>query len=151
MTHIIIFNLALLIACFYALWAGGAPERAAAAIFLSAAVCTFSLPHLSSARIAPQLAAIDALTLIALTLVALKANRYWPIYESALQLLTFAIHGVKIYQPDMPHWMYFGANGKLAYPTLILLAVGVLRHRERVARFGVDRPWSTSPNSVASH
>ena len=145
MTHILVFNLALLGATLYAFWRGGSPERATAAVFLVAAVASFLLPHTGTRSIEPLLAAIDALTWFALTAIALKANRFWPMYQSALLLLTLAVHGVKIYQPGFPHWMYISTNGKLAYPTLILLAIGVVRHRQRLAQFGVDRPWSTSP------
>ena len=88
------------------------------------------------------LLAIDIVTLLALVAIALTANRYWPLYVAALQLLTIAIHGVKAYDAQLPQWMYISANGKLAYPTLILLVAGVVRHRKRLGEWGRDPDWS---------
>ena len=143
MTHILVFNLILVAACLYAFWAGGAPERATALVFLIAATASYLRPYTGSNAAEPQLALIDALTLVALTIIAVKANRFWPMYQSALQLLTLAIHGVKLVHPGLAHWMYINAYGKLAYPTLALLAIGVLRHRRRIVVFGSDRDWSS--------
>ena len=50
--------------------------------------------------------------------------------------------GVKAIQPALVPWMYAGASGKIAYPMLVLLAVGAVRHRKRVLRFGSDPDWS---------
>ena len=88
------------------------------------------------------LSAIDLVTLVALAAIAARADRFWPLYVSALQLLTLGIHGVKAYQPALVHWMYGGASGKIAYPMLALLAVGVLRHRRRLTQHGSDPDWS---------
>ncbi|TPG11984.1 hypothetical protein [Sphingomonas oligophenolica] len=153
MTHIYVFNIALFAACGYAFWCGGSPERLTAAVFLIAAAASYARPDGALDRVQLSLLAIDVATLAGLVVIALMSNRFWPLYVSALQLLTLAIHGVKAYEPDLPYWMYVSANGKLAYPTLILLTIGVLRHRERVARSGVDRAWSSaiSRNCLPEH
>ncbi len=142
MTHILVFNLVLIVACGYALWVGGAPERVAALVFAGAAAASYAVPYSGFHVVEAPLFVIDLLTLIALALIALAANRFWPLYVTALQLLTVAVHAVKAYQPTLAFWMYGGAVGKMAYPTLVLLAIGVIRHRNRVARFGDDRAWS---------
>ena len=144
MTNIIVFNLILAATCGYALVVGGAPERAAALVFVTAAVVTFLIPNDDYQSVASAVLLIDFCTFVAMTAIALKANRFWPLYESSLLLITLAVHGVKAYQPTFAYWMYHGAVGKMAYPTLILLVVGVLRHRRRVAAYGADRDWSHS-------
>ncbi len=153
MTHILVFNLVLIIACAYALWVGGAPERATALVFVGAAAASYAVPYSGFHIVEAPLFLIDLLTLLALVLIALAANRFWPLYVAAIQLLTVAVHAVKAYQPALAFWMYGGAIGKMAYPTLILLTIGVLRHRERVARFGADRAWSSaiSRNCLPEH
>lgn len=142
MIHIYVFNICLVLACAYAFWRGGGPERSTAAIFLIAATATFWRPDALRDDVQAVLLAIDIVTLLSLVAIALTANRYWPLYVAALQLLTIAIHGVKAYDDQLPQWMYISANGKLAYPTLILLAIGAMRHHHRILRHGSDRGWS---------
>lgn len=145
MTHVILFNLLLFAACGYAFWAGGAPERWTAAVFVFGATATAFLPfqqRLSYHAVFLPLLAVDAAMLLGLTGIALRANRFWPLYVSALHMLTLAIHGVKAFQPSLVPWMYAGASSKIAYPMLVLLAIGALRHRDRITRLGSDRDWS---------
>ena len=145
MTHILVFNLVLFGACLYALAAGGAPERWTAAVFLGGALMTFLLPfqpNVSYHTVHLRILAVDCLVLLGLVGIALRADRFWPLYVSALHLLTIAIHGVKALDPTLVPWMYAGASAKIAYPMLVLLALGVIRHRHRLALFGSDRDWS---------
>ena len=145
MTHVIFFNIVLFGACAYALAAGGAPERWTAAVFLVGAAMTFALPfqpNVSYHSVHLMILAVDCGVLLGLVGIALRADRFWPLYVSALHLVTIAIHGVKALQPDLVPWMYAGASAKIAYPMLVLLAIGALRHRHLLARFGSDRDWS---------
>ena len=142
MTHILVFNLLLCVACLYALTRGGAPERLTAGVFLIAACASYYAPFSRFREVEIALSAIDLATLVALAAIAARADRFWPLYVSALQLLTLAIHGAKAYQPDLVHWMYGGASGKIAYPMIVLLAIGVLRHRQRLSTLGRDPDWS---------
>ena len=144
MTYVYLFNAALLAACLYALWAGGAPERATALVFIVAAALSYVVPYQRFHAVELPLLLVDICALAALTAIALIANRYWTLYVAAIQLLTVAIHAVKAYEPALAFWMYNGVSSRLAYPLLILLAVGVARHRERLVRQGRDRPWSIS-------
>ncbi|GAA0677275.1 hypothetical protein FHT00_002511 [Sphingomonas insulae] len=140
-----LFNLLLFGACGYAFWAGGAPERWTAAVFVLGGIATSVLPfqqRLSYHSVFWPLLSVDAAMLVVLIGIALRANRFWPLYVSALHLITIAIHGVKAFQPDLVPWMYAGASSKIAYPMLMLLAIGAWRHRHRLNRFGSDRDWS---------
>jgi hypothetical protein len=142
MTHIIVFNLLLGAACLYAFVRGGAPERLTAAVFAIAACASYYAPYSRYREVELALFAIDLVTLLALATIAARADRYWPLYVSALQLLTLAIHGAKAYEPGLVHWMYGGASGKIAYPMILLLAIGVFRHRRRLIEVGRDPDWS---------
>lgn len=142
MTHILVFNALLIAACGYAAIAGGAPERATAAVFLVAAAATYVAPYRHFHQIEMLLFFIDLAALVALATIAARADRFWPLYVSALQLLAIGIHGVKAYQPGLVNWMYGGASGKIAYPMIALLAIGVLRHRRRLQHLGTDPDWS---------
>lgn len=145
MTHVFVFNVLLAASCLYALWAGGAPERLTALTFVLGAAATFVLPFQrgqSYYSVHWLILAIDAIMLIGLLAIAARADRFWPLYVSALHIITLGIHGAKAFQPTLVPWMYAGASSKIAYPMLVLLALGVLRHRYRLSRFGSDPDWS---------
>ena len=145
MTHVILFNAVLLVACAIAFAIGGAPERWTAIVFLAGAMATFILPfrhHESWHSVHLEVLLVDVIVLCGLVGVALRADRFWPLYVSALHLITIAIHGVKAFQPALVPWMYAGASGKIAYPMLALLTIGAWRHRHRLAQYGRDRDWS---------
>jgi hypothetical protein len=146
MIHILLFNAVLVIACGYALIVGGAPERLTAATFLLGAAATFAVPfqpRQSFYAVHGVILAIDVVMLAVLVAIALRADRYWPLYVSSLHLITIAIHGVKAYEPTLVPWMYAAASAKIAYPMLLLLLIGAVRHRDRRVRFGSDPDWSS--------
>lgn len=144
MTHIYVFNLIQGLVCLYALTMGGWPERATAVILLCASVATIALPFdpTTSFRTVETMELVVDLTLMAgLMVIALLANRFWPLWLAAFHLLAVAVHGVKGFDAALVPWMYAAAGGKLAYPMIALLAMGVLRHRWRLARYGQDPDW----------
>lgn len=145
MTHVLLFNVVLLAACGFAFVLGGAPERWIALVFLAGAIATFLLPfehHESFHSVHVRVLCVDLGVLIGLMAITLYADRYWPLYVSALHLIGIAIHGVKAIQPSLVPWMYAGASGKIAYPMLVLLAIGAWRHRQRLIAYGSDPDWS---------
>ena len=131
MTHVLFFNALLVLVCGYAFRAGGAPERWTAAVFIVGAAATFVAPFYNAlrpyAQVEPMLLAVDVLMLAGLVGIALRADRFWPLYVSALHIIAIAIHGVKAFEPDLVPWMYAGASGKIARGILQL----VLSHAER--------------------
>lgn len=145
MTHIYVFNFLQGLVCLYALTLGGWPERATAVILLCASVATVALPFdptTSFHRVETLELVVDLTLMAGLMAIALLANRFWPLWLAALHLLAVAIHGVKGFDTALMPWMYAAAGGKLAYPMILLLATGVLRHRIRLARYGNDPDWT---------
>ena len=145
MLHVVLFNFALVVTCAYAWAAGGQPERLTALLLLAGCAATFALPfhhHRSYRDFEVAAFAVDLVALVGFAAVAARANRYWPLWFTAVQLLTIAVHGVKGYQPDLMPAVYAAVVGKLAYPMLLILAVGVLRLRERERRHGRVADWS---------
>ena len=142
MTHVLIFNFVLFSVSLFAFIAGGMPERATAVVFLTAATASFVVLRDHALAFDVKLVWIDIATFASLVAIAVRANRFWPLYISALQLLTVGVHGAKLYDPQLADWMWIGASSKLAYPTLILLTIGIVRHRQRIDVFGSDRDWS---------
>ncbi|MDQ0252226.1 energy-converting hydrogenase Eha subunit C [Sphingomonas kyeonggiensis] len=140
-----IVYLALLVGCcLYALARGGTPERAAVGILVSAVAATILSPAAGSHRfyqLELNLLVIDGTLFLAMTVLALKAQRYWPMWLAAVKLNTVVTH-LLILSPTLPPWSYAIANAAWSYPSPLLIAIGAVRHRQRLKRYGADPAWS---------
>lgn len=156
MIHVLLFYLVLLVACGYAGLRGGAPERIAAGILVAGTIATWCVGIAARGYSGGQfhqqefgILAVDTVMLLALVALALAADRYWPLWLSALQAFGVVAHVAKALAPDILAWVYLTAHAFSAYPGLILLALGTGRHRRRLIRTGFDPSWSTfSPSSI---
>jgi len=137
----------LALACLYALARGGAPERIGAAIFLVGAILSTAAISSGSARfISVELGVVvvDLVMLAALLALALRAERFWPLWVTALHIIGTAGHAVKAVDPAVMRLGYAFAMAFWSYPMLLILAGATWCHRRRLARFGTDRSWSAS-------
>jgi hypothetical protein len=87
---------------------------------------------------------VDAVCLVAFLVLALRANRFWPLWVAGLQLIGTAGHAVKLADPEIIRRAYQIVLVFWSYPMLLLIVLGTWRHQQRLARFGVDRSWSSS-------
>ncbi len=74
--------------------------------------------------------------------LALVADRFWPMWLAALQLVAVASHGIRAYDPTLPPLGYWLIAGKIAYPMLMVLLLGTLRHRQRKFRGFPEYSWT---------
>ena len=130
----------------YALWRGGGPERAVAILLLLATGATIvvrpSGPLFDDVETGVLL--VDGALFLGLLAVAVRAERYWPLWMTALQGIALAGHGAKAVNPYVIPFTYAILLAFWAYPMLALLAVGTWRHRRRLRKFGTDRSWTRS-------
>jgi hypothetical protein len=144
MTYLIFFPLFLL--CYgYAMWFGGAPERFVAAIFYLGVTFTYLSFHgvaQGFRSVEDGIFIVDIITLVALVIVAARAERFWPIWFAAMQVLGTAGHLVKIFDPVPMRWAYAFIIAVWSYPMMLFLAMGTWRHGRRVANSGTDKAWS---------
>lgn len=140
----ILFLMLLLGACLYAILRGGAPERIGAAILVLATLASALALEMSAHRYrSTELATmwVDIAMTIAFLALALRAQRYWPMWVSMVQLDLVAMHLV-MFSPQTGSWSYWAVQALWSYPQPILLAAGTWRHRARVRRYGDDPAWS---------
>lgn len=145
MIYILVFNLIQVLASLYAFVRGGAPERLAGALLLIAALLTrlFFLASISPyIGIEAGILAVDLLLLVALVTLALRADRFWPIWLAALQALGTAAHIAKAIDPGVVSLAYAILLSVWSWPMVLILAVATLRHQRRLATFGRDLDWS---------
>ncbi|THD34873.1 MAG: hypothetical protein E7773_14180 [Sphingomonas sp.] len=131
--------------CGYALWRGGQPERFVAVIFLVAVpLCLVAYIPDPWRGVQWIILAIDSAMLVLLLAIALRANRYWTLAMAAMQLLQVLGHFLKLTDPAMLHVVYWISAVVWAYPMLLLLVLGTVRHHNRVRRLGPEPSWSNS-------
>jgi len=143
---VFIFQLLHTLCCAYALIWGGKPERLAGAMLFTAAMATvlveISSHYFNYRDVELATLLIDAALLAGLVSLALKANRYWPIWISALHASTVTTHLVKFMNPVLLPTVYHIAAAVMAIPMAMLLVVAAYRHQQRMKLSGTDSPWS---------
>lgn len=142
----VLFDILLLLCCGYALWLGGAPERIAAAIYLISVLLTHAAVSGAARRFSSMeigVFLVDVVMLGALVTLSLRAARFWPIWATALHMISTAGHAVKLVDPTIIPWAYAFVLAFWSYPMLGLLVLGTWNHHRRVVRFGADRSWSS--------
>lgn len=144
----VIFYFSLLFACWaYALLKGAAPERIGASIIGIGSILTVLAASGSAHRFASVeigIFIVDVGCFVAFLVLALRAERYWPLWIAGLQLIGTSGHAVKLVDPEVIRRAYWFIQAFWSYPMLLLIVLGTFRHQQRLARFGADRSWSSS-------
>ena len=145
----------LALTTFYALWAGGGPERIGAAIYALSVAATNLVMRTHShdwANLESGVFIVDVVTFLAFVPIALRANRFWPLWVTAFLGLGVLGHVARLVTPDTFWRAYAMVLTIWSYPILVLIAVGAFLHRRRLALHGADRSWvSSSDRSGPAH
>jgi len=142
--------LALTLFCvvgFVAVSRGGPPERLAAAIIICWIVIDVSY-HLAFGpsgftRVDPVHLVLDGGELIAIVWLALRANRMWPLWAAAAQLICVSGHVALFIEPGMSR-AYWAMTQMPPYIQLVALFLGAVAHARRFDRIGPYRSWRYS-------
>lgn len=141
--------LLLLVFVLLALWRGAGPERQSALVFIG--MFAFDrFYHLLFGRGEFFLGAdlghilIDSIALVAFVLIALRANRVYPIWLASFQLLTIVSHVVRAISPAIEHGAYAILVHAPSYLEVAVFGLGTLLHIKRQAKYGPYRSWQNS-------
>ena len=130
MTRLILFNLLLFGSCGYALLRGTRDAQIIAIVTLVASFASFAL-FSRYTDVESGVLVVDLLTFVAFTAVALKSDRFWPLWISGLQLTTSFGHLLKAWEDQLVPIAYAIALRSWSYPIQIILAVAVWRSQRR--------------------
>jgi hypothetical protein len=147
MSRLILFLVVWLGCCAYALVRGGAPERIGAAIFLVAALLSLAVSEPQGSRfdsVELGVLMVDLGVLAGFTALALKANRFWPIWMSGMQGVQVLSHFAIAVNATVIPWAYWNAQTLWSYPMLMLLAAATAWHQARLRTLGADPSWRRS-------
>lgn len=137
----------LLACCVYVALRGAAPEKFGAAIILVGSILStvaLSSPARRFTSVEVGVFVVDVAALTALLVLSLRAERFWPLWVTALQFIATAAHAVKLIDSDLIRAVYAIVMGLWTYPVLLIIVFGTWNHQRRLARFGVDKSWSSS-------
>jgi len=134
MTPLLYWTL-LTLTCGYALTLGRSDERIVGAVCVIASVVTaFALSpwrqRYSGVETGELL--IDTVTLGAFVFVALRSQRFWPLWVAGLQLTTSMSHMLKAVDVGLVPQAYAAAEKFWSYPILLILAIGTWRGHRRL-------------------
>ncbi|HEU4651800.1 MAG TPA: hypothetical protein VFS49_10335 [Croceibacterium sp.] len=126
---------------------GGPPERLAAAIIVSwiLADVVYHLMFGPSgfAHVDPVHLFLDGSELVAIVWLALRANRMWPLWAAAAQLICVSGHFALFMEPGMQR-AYWAMTQLPQYIQLTALVLGAVAHARRFERIGPYRSWRFS-------
>lgn len=134
----------------YALIRGGAPERIVAGTFVAGPILFTAVagyPTVDPMAMAPSLLVADGLTFLICLLVAVRADRMWPIWTAASMGLIVTVRIAELVDPDRIPWADVTASLFLGLPMYVALIAGTRAHRLRLKRDGADRAWTPRPPS----
>jgi hypothetical protein len=132
---------------FLAMARGGPPERLAAVIIVCWIVADLAY-HLAFGpsgfrEVDPVHLVLDGGELVAIVWLALRANRMWPLWAAAAQLICVSGHLALFAAPGMTQ-AYWAMTQLPQYVQLAALVLGALAHARRYARIGPYRSWRYS-------
>lgn len=135
--RVLLYYTLLLLVTAYALTRGGWSERTAALVLLAGSLLTDlafvpGVPHFVGVE--KGVFAADLATLAGFVFVALKSDRYWPLWIAAIQLIGVLAHFARLLDPDMMRTGYAVLLAFWAYPMLALIALGTRSHQLRIRR-----------------
>lgn len=124
----------LIVSCGYALWRGRKYEQLSAIIFITASILSvIARSAVTRPYVGVQVSdlVIDTFVLVSMLVIALRSDRFWPLWIAGLQLTIGMSHMLKAFSPDLLPLAYAAAERFWSYPTLIILFVGAWRQHNR--------------------
>lgn len=122
---------------------GGAPERWVALILLLTALGDLAFVLTAGQLVSRdiRILVLDCALAIAITIIALHAERYWPMLIAAFLIVGAELQIGVWLAPVHEQQVFKVAHAASAYPVLLTLLVGTLRHWWRTRRCP-ERDWT---------
>ena len=129
-----LFRILLALVALYALLRGGRDERLVGIICVVGTFATqFVLPpvHERFEMVETQAVMVDIAVFAGFLAIALRSERFWPLWVAGLQLTTIMGHLLKRIDIELLPRAYAASLTFWAYPIILILAIGTWRHQRR--------------------
>jgi threonine/homoserine efflux transporter RhtA len=137
------FRIFLVLVVLYALFRGSRDERHVALICLIGAVATTLVLSPLAFRfsgVETPVALVDVAVFGGFLVVALRSERFWPLWVAGLQLTTILGHALKGIDSSLLPRAYAASLNFWAYPIVLILAIGTWRAHHRRKRTQIAKP-----------
>lgn len=124
---------------------GGPPEQFAAAVIVGW-ILTDAAYHVAFGpsgfdTVDPVHLVLDGAELAAIMGLALRANRMWPLWAAAAQVICYSGHIAAFIEPGGMRRAYWAMTQLPQYIQLLALVLGAAAHARRTRRIGRYRSW----------
>lgn len=92
---------------------------------------------------------VDGIAFLGMLRLALAANRIWPLWMAAAQLVVLLGHFAALTMPDGMQRAYWAMTQLPIAIQIVALALGILCHQFRLRRIGAYSDWRPDPNGAA--
>lgn len=127
----------LLAVALFAFVRGRVDERMAAAICVLATIGSVLVNSPLSERYSSVeigVLTVDTVAFLGFVWLALRSERFWPLWVAGLQLTTLFSHFFKFLDSDMIPKVYAAAGRFWVYPIFLIIVVGTWRSSQRARR-----------------
>lgn len=131
------FTLIVILCCGAAFWRGREYERWTAVVLLGSAAASALVETSKFWQPETGILFIDLALLAFLVVLALRSDRYWPLYAAAFQVIGTLIHVARFADQSVWHSAYAVASIFWSYPVLLTLMAGTwfeARQRPAIVR-----------------
>ncbi|KQM62683.1 hypothetical protein ASE75_13720 [Sphingomonas sp. Leaf17] len=145
----------------FAFWRGGRDEKRGAVLLmlgsLASLIAVVNIPvsgRLSAVQ--STIFGIDVLILVAFTALALRTDRFWPLWATAFHSIAVATHLASFLSPQIVPRAYLIAQGMWAYPMWAAILIGTVNaarwsaHGRRTAPPAKTKPIDDASSSPAA-
>lgn len=130
-----LFRVLLALVALYAFLRGRRDERQVSLMLVVGVLAThlvISPLHGRFASFETPVFLVDVAVFFGFLWVALRSERFWPLWIAGLQLTTLFGHVMKLVDAGLFSWAYGAALAFWGYPIVLILAVGTWRGRRRM-------------------
>ena len=120
----IILGITILLSIGIAYRWGGRDEKIAATILLAGILLSNFVVSSNYTHTESGLFSVDVLTFAGLMVLALRSDRFWPMWAAAFQLVAMLVHVGSEFQTGDLKWAYYVALTFWTFPVLLTLTVG---------------------------
>jgi hypothetical protein len=122
----LVFGVVMLGICVFAFLRGRADEKIAATAIVAAALLSVVAKTSNFASPETGILGIDMALLTLLTIVAMRSDRFWPLWAAGFQVVGTMIHLATFVQVEIWPPAYVAAQGFWAWPVMAALFTGTL-------------------------
>ena len=132
-----LFRILLAIVALYAFLQGRRDERQMGIVLVCGVIAThlvISPLHGRFDELETPVMIVDLAVFAGFLFVALRSERFWPLWIAGLQLTTIFGHLMKLADAGLFRWAYGAALAFWSYPIVLILAIGTWRGHRRARR-----------------